>query len=151
MANTDVTHLPAEIFSTPAWTLEVDQTKQFTGLGADGRADPTVADDAPGAGQSTILAGFNNPTIINGQEIAPLVIRDNPDTVGPDTNYLHYTGDRPVVLGGTAGNDILIAGDPTTTRSTAMPATTGSTAASATITSSAATATTSSPAAAAPT
>src|SRR5262245_7674754 len=110
MANTDVTHLPAEIFSTPAWTLEIDQTKQFTGLGIDGRADPTFADDTPGAGQSTILAGFNNPTIINGHEIAPLVIRDNPDTVGPDTDYLHYTGNSPVVLGGTAGNDIIIAG-----------------------------------------
>src|SRR5262245_49212870 len=110
MANTDVTHLPAAIFSTPAWTLEVDPTKQFTGLGTDGRADPTFADDVPGAGQSTILAGFNNPTIINGQEIAPLVIRDNPDTVGPDTNYLHYTGNSPVVLGGTAANDIIIAG-----------------------------------------
>ena len=32
MANTDVTHLPAQVFSTPAWTLEVDQSKQFTGL-----------------------------------------------------------------------------------------------------------------------
>ncbi|HKA06170.1 MAG TPA: peroxidase family protein, partial [Gemmataceae bacterium] len=110
MANTDVTHLPAQIFSTPAWTLEVDPTKQFTGLGVDGRADPTFADDVPGAGQSTILAEFNKPTIINGQELAPLVIRDNPDTIGPDTNYLHYTGNSPVVLGGTANNDILIAG-----------------------------------------
>src|SRR5215467_12084697 len=110
MANTDATHLPAQIFATPAWTLEVDPTKQFTGLGTDGRADPTFADDQPSGEQSIILAGFNHPTIINGQEIAPLVIRDNPDTVGPDTNYLHYTGNSPVVLGGTAGNDIIIAG-----------------------------------------
>ena len=35
------THLPALVFTTPAFTLEVDPTKQFTGLGADGRADPT--------------------------------------------------------------------------------------------------------------
>ena len=91
MANTDATHLPAAIFSTPAWTLEVNATKQFTGLGIDGRADPTFADDQPAGGQSAVLAGFNKPTIINGQEIAPLVIRDNPDTVGPDTSYLHYT------------------------------------------------------------
>jgi len=110
MANTDVTHLPAAIFSTPAWTLEIDATKQFTGLGIDGRADPTFADDQPAGGQSAVLAGFNKPTIINGQEIAPLVIRDNPDTVGPDTDYLHYTGNSPVVLGGTPGNDILISG-----------------------------------------
>ena len=34
MANTDVTHLPDAIFSTPTWTLEVDPTKQHTGLGA---------------------------------------------------------------------------------------------------------------------
>src|SRR5262249_37592778 len=110
MANTDVTHLPAAIFSTPAWTLEVDPTKQHTGLGVDGRADPTFADDQPVGEQSTVLAGFNHPTIINGVELAPLVIRDNPDTPGPDTNYLQYTGNSPVVLGGTAGNDILIAG-----------------------------------------
>jgi Ca2+-binding RTX toxin-like protein len=110
MANTDVTHLPAQIFSTPAWTLEVDPTRQFTGLGADGRADPTFADDQAVGEQSVILAGLNNPTIINGVEIAPLVIRDNPDTVGPDTNYLHYTGNSPVVLGGTENNDIIIAG-----------------------------------------
>src|SRR5215475_5031058 len=110
MANTDVTHLPAAIFSTPAWTLEVDPTKQFTGLGPDGRADPTFADDQAVGAQSVILAGLNNNTVINGIEIAPLVIRDNPDTVGPDTNYLHYTGNSPVVLGGTEGNDIIIAG-----------------------------------------
>jgi Ca2+-binding RTX toxin-like protein len=113
MANTDVTHLPAQVFATPAWTLEVDQSKQFTGLTDathTGNADPTFADDQPGGGQSTVLAGLNNPTIINGVEIAPLVIRDNPETAGPDTNYLHYTGNSPVVLGGTEGNDILIAG-----------------------------------------
>ena len=29
MFNTDTTHLPADVFSTPTWILEVDQTKQF--------------------------------------------------------------------------------------------------------------------------
>ena len=42
------------------------------------------------------------------------MIRDNPDTIGPDTNYLHYTGDHinaaTVVLGGTEGDDIIIGG-----------------------------------------
>ncbi|WP_375739225.1 peroxidase family protein [Pseudomonas boanensis] len=85
MLNTDVTHLPADIFSTPAFTLEVNAAVQFTGLGLTGRDDPTGA-----------------------SLIAPLVIRDNPDTVGPDTNYLRYTGEDHVVLGGTAGDDILI-------------------------------------------
>ena len=32
MANTDVTHLPGDVFSTPAFILEVDQALQFTGL-----------------------------------------------------------------------------------------------------------------------
>ena len=79
-----------------------------------------------------MLAGLNNPTIINGVEIAPLVIRDNPETAGPDTNYLHYTGNSPVVLGGTAGNDISSPVPPIGHASTAMPATIRSTAAPAT-------------------
>jgi Ca2+-binding RTX toxin-like protein len=86
MANTNVKHLAALVFDTPAFTLEVDQSSQYTGLGSDGRADPT----APAG--STV----------------PLVIRDNPDTAGPDVNYLHYTGADHVVLGGTSGKDILI-------------------------------------------
>ena len=87
MANTDATHLPADVFSTPAWILEVDQNRQFTGLDPDGRGDPTEG----------------------GTELRPLVIRDNPLTGGPDTNYLEYTGADHVVLGGTDGDDILIA------------------------------------------
>src|SRR5262245_54285392 len=86
MANTDVTHLPNAIFSTPTFTLEVDPTKQFNeGLGT---ADPT-----------------------GGSLLTPLVIRDNPATTGTDTNYLQYTGEDHVVLGGTAANDIIISGD----------------------------------------
>src|SRR5262249_36955976 len=45
---------------------------------------------------------------INGQLITPVVVRDNPATAGPDTNYLQYIGENHVVLGGTAGNDIII-------------------------------------------
>ncbi|QHB28516.1 hemolysin-type calcium-binding bacteriocin [Pseudomonas monteilii] len=93
MANSDVTHLSNTVFLTPTFTLEVNQANQFTGLGADGKADPT--------------GGIE----INGVEIVPLVIRDNPDTVGPDSNFLHYTGEDHVVLGGTAGNDIIISGE----------------------------------------
>ena len=86
MANTDATHLPADVFSTPGFFLEVDPSKQFTGIG-DGSDDPEG------------------------------VIRDNPATVGLDANYLEYTGDEHVVLGGTdpgnlanpTGDDILIA------------------------------------------
>src|SRR5262245_18966592 len=97
MTNTDTTHLPGEVFKTPDFFLELDQTKQFNAsLG--GNADPVGT----------------NPLI-------PLVMRDNPDTVGPDTNYLRYNGDLlgGSVLGGTdpgnpanpSGNDILIGGN----------------------------------------
>src|SRR5262249_4904323 len=91
MANTEATHLPGFVFTTPAFILEVDPTKQFTGLGADGRADPLAEGDfAP---------------------LLPLVIRNNPATPGPDTNYLQYTGEDHVVLGGTAGHDIIISSE----------------------------------------
>ncbi|MFJ4453020.1 peroxidase family protein [Pseudomonas sp. NPDC089392] len=93
MLNSDVTHLSNTVFLTPTYTLEVNQANQFTGLGAEGRDDPTGG------------------IMINGVEVVPLVIRDNPDTVGPDENYLHYTGEDHVVLGGTSGNDIIISGD----------------------------------------
>src|SRR5262249_16379069 len=90
MLNTDVKHLPAAIFSTPTFTLEVDQAHQFNeGLGS---ADPTGG------------------LMINDVEITPLVIRDNPATPAPDTNYPQYTGEDHAVLGGTAGNDIIISG-----------------------------------------
>ena len=88
MANSDATHLPNIVFKTPTWQLEVDPTLQHTGLGLDGRADPT-----------------------NGDPLLPLVIRDNPDTPGTDTNYLKYTGPDHVVLGGTDNPDIIISGD----------------------------------------
>ena len=84
------------------YTLEVDKTKQFTGLGADSRADPT--------GGITIA----------GHEMSPLVIRENPNDP-LDTHYLHYNGYNTlsvdganagtVVLGGTEFNDTIIAGD----------------------------------------
>jgi Ca2+-binding RTX toxin-like protein len=100
MANTNAVHLPGFIFTTPAFTLEVDQSKQHTGLGPDGRADPTN-EDGPFA------------------DLLPLVIRDNPNTAGPDTNFLHYTGEDHVVLGGTnpgnafnpSGNDIILSSE----------------------------------------
>ena len=93
MLNTDATHLPATSSPTPTLILEVDQTKQFNdGSGVDGRDSDRRHHH-------------------RRHEITPLVIRDNPDTAGPDTNYLQYTGEDHVVLGGTAGNDILIAGD----------------------------------------
>ncbi len=58
---------------------------QFTGLGPDGRDDPT-----------------------GGTDLAPLVLRNNPGTDTPDPNYLQYSGEDHVVLGGTAGDDTII-------------------------------------------
>ncbi len=92
MANTDATHLPGDVFTTPTWILEVNQAAQFTGLGSTGPLDPGRAD----------------PT--SGNALIPLVIRDNPQTAAVETNYLRYTGEDHVVLGGTAGNDTLISG-----------------------------------------
>ncbi|BDG74000.1 peroxidase family protein [Roseomonas fluvialis] len=86
MRNTDATHLPSDVFSTPGLILEVDQTRQWN-------PDLGTADPAGG----TVLT--------------PLVIRNNPATAGPDANYLRYTGDEHVVLGGTEGNDILTASE----------------------------------------
>ncbi|MFI8608431.1 peroxidase family protein [Pseudomonas sp. NPDC077649] len=83
MRHTDAVHLPADIFSTPGLILEVNQAAQFNeGLGS---ADPLG----------------DNPLI-------PLVIRDNLETAEVETNYLRYTGDEHVVLGGTAGDDVMI-------------------------------------------
>src|SRR5262249_60685353 len=76
MANTDTTHLPGEVFKTPNFILEVDQTKQFNaGLG---NADPVGPSFPPFP-----------PTF---PPFIPLVMPDNPDTAGPDTNYLRLNG-----------------------------------------------------------
>jgi Ca2+-binding RTX toxin-like protein len=91
MRNTNATHLPSDVFSTPGLILEVDRTKQFNDLDGDGDLE---SDDPLGGGILT-----------------PLVVRNNPGTVGPDTNYLRYTGDEHVVLGGTEGADIIIASE----------------------------------------
>jgi Ca2+-binding RTX toxin-like protein len=91
MTNTNATHLPSDVFSTPGLALEVDPTRQYNDLDGDGdleQADPT-----------------------GGGILTPLVVRNNPSTAGPDTNYLRYTGDQHVVLGGTEGNDIIIASE----------------------------------------
>ena len=90
LGNTDVDRLPADVFSSPSYILEVDPQRQFTGLGVDGRADPV-----------------NPPE--EDDPLTPLVIRDDPETPGQDANYLRYTGVDHVVLGGTDGDDVLIA------------------------------------------
>ncbi|QRM31582.1 peroxidase family protein [Microvirga sp. VF16] len=89
MRNTDATHLPSDVFSTPGLILEVDATKQFNDLDGDGDLET------------------GDPT--GGGILSQVVIRNNPATSGPDTNYLRYNGDEHVVLGGTDANDTIIA------------------------------------------
>ena len=118
------------MFSTPGLILEIDRTKQYNpdlgAAGADGILvdDPTTTTVNEAADNRTGVDGIagtaddhlgNDP--LGGGILTPLVIRNNPATTGADTNYLRYTGDEHVVLGGTdvgnafnpSGNDILIA------------------------------------------
>ncbi|MCZ8334987.1 MAG: hypothetical protein O9328_12050, partial [Rhodobacteraceae bacterium] len=87
--NTDATHLPGDVFSTPDFFIEADQSKQFNaGLGG---ADPTEGGDM-------ILSAM-----------MPKVIRvdANGDSI---SEYVRFVGAEHVVMGGTNGNDILIGG-----------------------------------------
>ena len=90
MRNSNATHLPSDVFSTPGLILEVNQALQRNDLDGDGDLE---SGDPQG-----------------GSLLTPLVIRNDPSTSGPDTNYLRYTGDEHVVLGGTNAADTLIGG-----------------------------------------
>jgi len=118
MRNTDATHLPSDVFSTPGLILEIDRTKQYNpGLGETAGADGILLDDPLTIGVNEAADNIGNDPS-GGGILTPLVVRNNPATVGTDTNYLRYTGGDHVVLGGTdpgnafnpSGNDILIAG-----------------------------------------
>jgi Ca2+-binding RTX toxin-like protein len=104
MRNTDIgdvgstTHLPGLVFATPSYTLEMDQSKQLTGIGADKHGDP----------------GRQNPVL---NAFTSLVTRVAPgaDVNGDgyaDGGQLIYAYDGPdhVVLGGTPGNDVIRGG-----------------------------------------
>ncbi|RYU56879.1 heme peroxidase [Methylolobus aquaticus] len=89
MRNTDLgnpyaTHLPSSLFLTPAYILELNQSRQNV-------ADPIHAD----------------PVM---QGMSPMVIRRDLDNDG-DGDYLRYTGADHVVLGGTEEDDTLISGE----------------------------------------
>lgn len=96
--NTDIgdgpgDHLPGDIFSTPNWILEVDQSLQITNLAADGE---------------TPLAGGNGDPV-GDSFLIPLVIRGDLDNDG-NNDLLRYTGGEHVVLGGTDEDDVIIGG-----------------------------------------
>ena len=68
----------------------------------DARPHPRGRPDAGSSTTSTATASLDRRR--SGRRhgiLTPLVIRDNPATAGPDTNYLRYTGGDHVVLGGT--------------------------------------------------
>ena len=93
MSNTDAGHLPIDVFSTPAYILEVDRL------------------DVDGDGNAQFNEGLGNldPTQTGS---VPLVDR-NPGAgsadPGPAVSYLRFNGGDHVVLGGSALNDTLIA------------------------------------------
>ncbi|MBD1205160.1 MAG: heme peroxidase, partial [Rhodobacteraceae bacterium] len=87
--NTDATHLPGDVFSTPDFFIEADQSKQFNaGLGG---LDPTEGGDL-------ILSAM-----------MPKVIRVDANGDGISES-VRFVGAEHVVMGGTNGNDILIGG-----------------------------------------
>ena len=101
MRNTDATHLPSDVFSTPGLILEIDRTRQYNpDLGETAGADGILLDDPLTIGVNEAADNLGNDPL-GGGILTPLVVRNNPGTVGADTNYLRYTGGDHVVLGGT--------------------------------------------------
>jgi Ca2+-binding RTX toxin-like protein len=108
MTNTDARHLPSDVFSTPGLILEVDRTHQYNpGLAETAGADGILQDNPETEVDESSDNLGSDP--VGGGILTPLVVRNNPSTPGPDSNYLRYTGGEHVVLGGTEGADILIA------------------------------------------
>jgi Ca2+-binding RTX toxin-like protein len=112
MNNTDARHLPALVFTTPGLTLEVDTNQFNAGVANDPGPDGILFDDpATLADESADNIATPTEDPLGESALIPLVIRDNPETPGLDTNYLQYTGPEHVVLGGTAGNDVLVSSE----------------------------------------
>src|SRR5262245_30714019 len=87
MANTDTTHLPGDVFSTPGLFLEVDPTRQFNANvfnnpGADG-----ILGDDPDTPINEAFDDIATPTEdpLSDNPLNPLVIRTNPTLVDAPT------------------------------------------------------------------
>jgi Ca2+-binding RTX toxin-like protein len=86
-------HIGVDSFAKYDFVLEVNAANQVDYNGAASGVDPEGNDpvlEALGLGK---------------------VIRDDFGTVGPDANYLRFTGGEHVVAGGTSGNDTIITSD----------------------------------------
>ena len=77
MLNTDATHLPADIFPTPGLH---PRGRPDEAAHRPGRRRPTPTRPAASRSTAVEVTRWSSATI--------------PTTVGPDTNYLHYTGDQ---------------------------------------------------------
>ncbi len=77
-------HIGVDVFANYDHYLEVDQSMQL-------EADPE-----------------GNDPILEGMGLGK-VVRNDPGTAGPDQNYIRFTGGEHVVIGGTEGDDTIIA------------------------------------------
>ena len=104
MRNTDIgdtgstTHLPGLLFATPSYTLEMNQSKQQTGIGADGHGDPGRVNPVLNAFTSLVT------------RVAPGADVDGDGYADGGKLVYAYDGPDHVVLGGTPGNDTLMGG-----------------------------------------
>ncbi|HKA61321.1 MAG TPA: peroxidase family protein, partial [Methylomirabilota bacterium] len=106
MANTNTTHLPGDVFSTPGFILEVTQANQFNeGLGS---ADPVAE---PGSLIPLVIRSNANSLQYNGADHVVLGGTTGNDSIisseGDDTLYGDAGNDR---LEGGYGNDMLLGG-----------------------------------------
>ena len=101
MRNTDATHLPSDVFSTPGphpRSRQVQTVQPASMIRARTASSSTVF--TPDVDESADnIANNGDPT--GSGILTQLVIRNDPSTVGTDTHYLRYTGGDHVVLGGT--------------------------------------------------
>ena len=133
----NITHTPgapiaAPVFLAQMQTRDGNDTSTVRGISFDGNNASLFIEEEQSAGAETNHTGENvgflalptgvitgpNPLIGRADptsnsifgSLLPLVMRDDPSTAGPDSNYLRYTGGDHVVLGGTEGDDTLHGG-----------------------------------------